>query len=262
MRNIHYIGNTKIVYSAFPDKMKAIFEGLEILPLFRMDSYYNLFGSKMENMLRRILFVVLLLAGTTIEASAQNAKLLNKQLAKQGWMVEPGTKSIAEQLKEVDLAEQDTTVIVARGHYEADTYHEAFYKAYVKALHDGARNVKAAKTVVCVEHASNKEKSHSGASEVNKSSESTEFSISIKQEVSDSVSYNKDTFFHDKWSTSSKVLVYGESRMLTPYDTYQSRTYAHMKIEDIQIIQSMYRRNQDGKIEVALSLKIPRLSSL
>ena len=215
----------------------------------------------MENMLRRILFVVLLLAGTTIEASAQNAKLLNKQLAKQGWMVEPGTKSIAEQLKEVDLAEQDTTVIVARGHYEADTYHEAFCKAYVKALHDGAWNVEA-KTVLCVENASNKEKSHSGASEVNKSSESTQFSISIKQEVSDSVSYNKDTFFHDKWSTSSKVLVYGESRMLTPDNNCQSSTYANMKIEDIQIIQSMYRRNQDGKIEVALSLKIPRLSNL
>lgn len=215
----------------------------------------------MENILRRILFVVLLLAGTTIEASAQNAKLLNKQLAKQGWMVEPGTKSIAEQLKEVDLAEQDTTVIVARGHYEADTYHEAFCKAYVKALHDGAWNVEA-KTVLCVENASNKEKSHSGASEVNKSSESTQFSISIKQEVSDSVSYNKDTFFHDKWSTSSTVLVYGESRMLTPDNNYQSSTYANMKIEDIQIIQSMYRRNQDGKIEVALSLKIPRLSNL
>lgn len=43
MRNIHYIGNTQIVYSAFPDKMKAIFEGLEILPLCRVDSYYNFF---------------------------------------------------------------------------------------------------------------------------------------------------------------------------------------------------------------------------
>lgn len=212
-------------------------------------------------MLRSILFVVLLLAGTTIEASAQNAKLLNKQLTKLGWMVEPGTKSIAEQLKDVDLAKQDTTVIVARGHYKADTYHEAFCKAYVKALHDGAWNVRL-KTVIGVVDTINIEKSYSGASEVHKSSETTDFLISIKQEVSDSVSYNKDKFFHDKWSTSSQVSVYGESRMLTPVDNCKSITLAHMKLENIQIIHSMYRRNQDGKIEVALSLKIPRLSNL
>ena len=41
MRNINYIDNTKIVYSVFPDKMKATFESLEILPLFRVDSIVN-----------------------------------------------------------------------------------------------------------------------------------------------------------------------------------------------------------------------------
>lgn len=44
MRNVNYIGNTKIVYSAFPDKMKAIFEGLEILPLFRVDSRLDVYS--------------------------------------------------------------------------------------------------------------------------------------------------------------------------------------------------------------------------
>ena len=38
MLNINYIGNTKIVYGAFPDKMKAFFEELKIWSLFRGDS--------------------------------------------------------------------------------------------------------------------------------------------------------------------------------------------------------------------------------
>lgn len=41
MCNINYIGNTKIVYGAFSDKMKAFFEDLKIWSLFRVDSRIN-----------------------------------------------------------------------------------------------------------------------------------------------------------------------------------------------------------------------------
>ena len=71
----------------------------------------------METMLRRIILVLLLHAGNIIGISAQDAR----SLATKGWIVEHGTKSMEEQLRQVVLATQDTTVIVAHGYYVVDT---------------------------------------------------------------------------------------------------------------------------------------------
>lgn len=79
-------------------------------------------------MLRRIILVLLLHAGNIIGISAQDAG----SLATKGWIVEPGTKSMEEQLRQVVLATQDTTVIVAHGYYVADTHHEAYCKGLYK----------------------------------------------------------------------------------------------------------------------------------
>lgn len=196
-------------------------------------------------MLRSIMFVLLILTGNTIDASAQDAKSLAKK-----WMVEPGTESIEDQLTQVLLSKQDSTVIVAHGYYVADTYHEAYCKAYLKALHNAAKQTY---TYSEIGWSSSQENLNSGNYDIFCGSESTYLQIFIKQELSKSDSYNK-------WSVGSDVQIDGKCSKDTPESHIESKWYSMVQIERIQIIKSMYRHTQNGKIEVELSLKIPRLT--
>ena len=162
----------------------------------------------METMLRRIILALLLHAGNIIGISAQDAR----SLATKGWIVEPGTKSMEEQLRQVVLATQDTTVIVAHGYYVADTYHEAYCKAYIKALHDAARQTR------CVTWLSNQENLNSGNIDICGGSESTELLLFIKQELSESESNNK-------WSACSEVKIDGECCKVTPESFLEKMTH-------------------------------------
>ena len=198
----------------------------------------------METMLRRIILVLLLLVGNIIGISAQDAK----SLAQKGWIVESGTKSVEEQLRQVVLATQDTTVIVAHGYNVADTYHEAYCKAYIKALHDAARQTH------YVTWSSNQENLNSGNIDICGGSESTDLLLFIKQELSESESNNK-------WSACSEVNINGECCKVTPGSCIESSWHSIVKIESVQILKSIYRHNQNGKIEIELSLKIPRINT-
>ena len=182
--------------------------------------------------------LLLLLTGNTIKANAQDAKFL----ANNGWIVEPGTKSIAEQLKQVTLAKQDSTVIVGEGYYVADTYHEAYYKAYLKALHDASKHIN-----YWMQGDANK---NPEINNIDSCSESAELRMYIIQEYSESDSYNR-------WDSCSDAKIEGNSYNVTRDSCIESKWCGLVYIESTKIIKSIYRHNQNGKIEIELSLTMP-----
>lgn len=209
----------------------------------------------MKNILRCTILVLLLLAISAVEIKAQDAKILvreGQRLAKEGWIVEPGAKSIDRQLKQVLLAMQDTTAIVAEGFDIAETYHEAYCKAYINALHDAARK----QQVLISNQVINDKLIYTDSTNLNPRinnkftcTESMYFQLWIKHEISD----------FDNWRVASIGKINGESRNVSSEGLIAESIWEVIaKIENIQIIQSLYRYTKDGKIEINLCIKAPK----
>lgn len=195
----------------------------------------------MGNILRRIVFILLLLVGNAIDVNAQDAKSLSKE----GWIVEPGTKPIVEQVNQVFKAKQDTTMIVAQGCYVSDTYNDAYCMAYLNALQD------VAKQTHCMMLSRNVDNTSTKDTENFLLTEEYDISILVKHEMD-----TKDCA--DKWNIISMVKVDGYNLENKADNRIERQWNDIFNIENIKVIQSLYRLDKNGRIEVRLSLVVPR----
>ena len=185
--------------------------------------------------------MLIVFATNAIEANAQDAK----SLMKEGWIVEPGTKPIVEQLKQVLLAKKDTTVVVAQGFYVANTYNEAYCRAYLNALQDAAKQAHYMMASRNID-----DKSTNDAENV---------ILSEKYDITILTEHEMDTNDSaDRWNVISMVKVDGYSREYTADKRIERQWYDTFNLENIKVIQSLYRQDEKGRIEVQLTLVIPR----
>lgn len=206
---------------------------------------------EMNPKISNILVAMLALLVCTTNVIAQSTKALGKE----GWCVEPGTPSLDAQLTQVLMAKEDTTVYVAQGTYEADTYHEAYAKAYLCALSEAAASIGSCSSV-----------NSSGAIAATDETDASTFKTTEKYDVSVGVQRDIKND-NETWRAISRAQVYGESLWKVQHtseegDIYrastQSKWNASMALEQVVILQSMYRKNKNGKIEVFLCLAVPK----
>lgn len=81
-------------------------------------------------------------------------------------------------------------------------------------------------------------------------SESTELRMYIIHEYSESDSYNR-------WVSCSDAKIEGKSYNVTRDSCIESKWCGLVYIESTKIIKSIYRRKQNGKIEIELTLTMP-----
>lgn len=194
----------------------------------------------MGDLHRGMILILLLFASNAIDANAQDAE----SLMVEGWIVEPGTKPTVEQLKQVLLAKQDTTVIVAQGFYVANTYNEAYCRTYLNALQDAAKQ-----THYMMSSRNIDDKSTHDAENV---------LLSEKYDITILSEHEMDTNdCANRWNVISMVKVDGYNREYTADKRIERQWYDIFNLENIKVIQSLYRQDKKGRIEVLLSLVIP-----